>query len=87
MFAMKKTGLTKTGSMMFYGSATIGERGQIVIPAEARKKLGIHRGDKLLIFAHPFKEGIMIFPVGEMESMMLEMVQGLAEIQEELKKQ
>lgn len=84
---MRKTGPPKAGSMRFYGSATIGERGQIVIPAEARKKLGINKGDKLLIFAHPFKEGIMIFPVGEMESMMLEMVQGLAEIQEELKKQ
>lgn len=26
----------------FYGVATVGERGQIVIPAEARKKMDIH---------------------------------------------
>ena len=31
----------------FYGSATVGERGQLVIPAEAREELGIHPGDKV----------------------------------------
>ena len=35
----------------FFGSATVGERGQIVIPAEARQKLDIRPGDKLLIFS------------------------------------
>ena len=33
----------------FYGSATVGERGQIVLPAELRKKVGIKAGDKLLV--------------------------------------
>ncbi len=35
----------------FWGSATVGERGQIVIPADARQKLDIKPGDKLLIFS------------------------------------
>jgi AbrB family looped-hinge helix DNA binding protein len=30
---------------------TVGERGQIVIPAEARKEHGIEVGDKLLVFS------------------------------------
>ena len=34
----------------FYGSITVSERGQIVIPADARKEFGIQTGDKLLIF-------------------------------------
>ncbi len=34
-----------------YGSVTVGERGQIVIPAEARADLGINAGDKLLVFS------------------------------------
>jgi len=34
----------------FYGAATVGEKGQIVIPAEAREKLKIQKGDKLLVF-------------------------------------
>jgi len=34
----------------FYGSVTVSERGQIVIPADARKDFNIKTGDKLLIF-------------------------------------
>ncbi|MCL5292506.1 MAG: AbrB/MazE/SpoVT family DNA-binding domain-containing protein [Actinobacteria bacterium] len=34
----------------FFGSVTVGERGQIVIPAAAREALNIKAGDKLLVF-------------------------------------
>ena len=34
----------------FYGSVTVSERGQIVIPADARKDFNIKTGDKLLVF-------------------------------------
>jgi len=34
----------------FYGVASVGEKGQIVIPAEARKKMDVKKGDKLLVF-------------------------------------
>jgi AbrB family looped-hinge helix DNA binding protein len=34
----------------FYGSVTVSERGQIVIPAEARRDFAIQTGDKLLVF-------------------------------------
>lgn len=34
----------------FYGVASVGEKGQIVIPAEARKKMNTKKGDKLLVF-------------------------------------
>lgn len=44
----------------FYGSATVGERGQIVIPAEARAELGINPGDKLLIMKDPVHEGLVM---------------------------
>jgi len=40
------------GKPEFYGSATVGERGQIVLPAELRKKFGINAGDKLLVLGH-----------------------------------
>ena len=34
----------------FYGTVTVSDRGQVVIPAEARRDLGIEVGDKLLVF-------------------------------------
>jgi AbrB family looped-hinge helix DNA binding protein len=37
----------------FYGAVTVGERGQIVIPAQARRDLGIEAGDKLLVLGDP----------------------------------
>ncbi len=44
----------------FYGSSTLGDRGQIVIPVEARNDLGFKSGDKLLIMRHPFHDAITI---------------------------
>lgn len=44
----------------FYGSATIGERGQIVIPAEARKDCAMHPGEKLLVFRHPLHPNMLV---------------------------
>lgn len=34
----------------FYGTTTMGEKGQVVIPAEARRAMGIKKGEKLLVF-------------------------------------
>ena len=47
----------------FYGTATVGERGQIVIPSEAREELGFHAGDKLLVMKHPLHDGLMVFKI------------------------
>jgi len=33
----------------FYGAATLGNRGLIVVPAEARKAMDLRKGDKLLV--------------------------------------
>jgi AbrB family looped-hinge helix DNA binding protein len=33
----------------FYGAVAVGERGQIVIPVEARNNFGIKAGDKLVV--------------------------------------
>ena len=35
----------------FHGTTTLGEKGQVVIPADARKAMGLKSGDKLLVFA------------------------------------
>ncbi len=49
----------------FYGSVTVGERGQIVIPAEARADLDIKPGEKLLILRHPVHNGLMVAKLEE----------------------
>jgi len=36
----------------FYGSVTVGDRGQVVIPAALRREVGIVPGDRLLVFRH-----------------------------------
>jgi AbrB family looped-hinge helix DNA binding protein len=67
----------------FYGAVTVSERGQIVIPAEARRDLGIEIGDKLLVLGDLerglalmkasvlfalYPEMQAIFPMGNKES-------------------
>jgi AbrB family looped-hinge helix DNA binding protein len=53
----------------FYGSITVSERGQVVIPVEARKDFDIKTGDKLLVFGD-FKRGLGIATVDIMQRTM-----------------
>lgn len=39
----------KSGKSVLYGTAKIGEKGQIVIPSEARKEFGLKPGDAVII--------------------------------------
>ncbi|AIE86552.1 AbrB family transcriptional regulator [Fimbriimonas ginsengisoli Gsoil 348] len=48
-------------SEAFFGTSTVGERGQIVIPAEARTEIGFQPGDKVLIMRHPIHQGLVVF--------------------------
>ncbi len=41
------------GGRAFYGAVTVGERGQVVIPAQARRDHGIEPGQKLLVLGSP----------------------------------
>jgi len=45
-----------------YGAVTVGERGQLVIPAEIRKALNIKSGDQLMVFAKLDKKVINFMP-------------------------
>lgn len=40
----------KQATNAFYGVATIGAKGQIVIPAEAREAFDLNAGDKVIVF-------------------------------------
>jgi AbrB family looped-hinge helix DNA binding protein len=58
-------GLRGGGSLEqgFYGAVTVGERGQIVIPAEARRDFEISPGQKLLMFNFPHVSGLILMKV------------------------
>lgn len=65
----------------FYGSATVGERGQIVIPAEARHDLGIGPGDKLLFMKHPIHDGLQIFRIDAVREFLDEFAAGIQRLE------
>ncbi|MCX6340245.1 MAG: AbrB/MazE/SpoVT family DNA-binding domain-containing protein [Candidatus Aureabacteria bacterium] len=52
---------------IIYGTAVVGTKGQIVIPAEARKRMGIKPGDKLVVIPGPpfHKRIISLIPEDE----------------------
>jgi AbrB family looped-hinge helix DNA binding protein len=62
-------------SDFFYGSVTLGERGQVVIPAEARKRHGLQAGDKLLVLRHPHVRGLVLARVDDMRAVLDELQQ------------
>jgi len=35
---------------VFYGTTSLGEKGQIVIPVKARKDMAVNKGEQLLVF-------------------------------------
>ncbi len=45
-----------------YGAVTIGERGQLVIPAQLRKALHLKSGDQLIVFSKLDKRIISLMP-------------------------
>ncbi|MDD2751639.1 MAG: AbrB/MazE/SpoVT family DNA-binding domain-containing protein [Candidatus Omnitrophica bacterium] len=45
-----------------FGAVTVGERGQLVIPAELRKALNIKSGEQLMVFAMVDKKVINLMP-------------------------
>ncbi len=71
----------------FYGSITVSDRGQIVIPAEARRDFNIEVGDKLLVFGD-LEQGLAIMKASRLIEKMpgiLSMLQSVEDGDEESK--
>lgn len=65
----------------FFGTATVGERGQIVIPSEARKRYGIETGDKLLIMGTPDDKGLMVCKIDAVRDFMTMMLASIERLE------
>jgi len=53
-----------------YGVVTVSEKGQIVIPADARRDLGIKAGDKLLVLKRRDETGVTLIKLEAMDELM-----------------
>jgi AbrB family looped-hinge helix DNA binding protein len=51
-----------------YGTATVGTKGQIVIPADAREELDIKPGDRLYVIGSPKASAVMFIKEEQLES-------------------
>lgn len=65
----------------FYGAATVGDRGQVVIPSEARKRFGIHPGDKVLVVGHPADCGLVLCKIDAMREVFSSLLADLERIE------
>jgi len=73
-------------NITFFGSNTVGEKGQVVIPIEGRQKLGLNPGDKL-IFMGDMSKGVLFVAKAEVfEQHMAEMQENFQSVQEQIKK-
>lgn len=56
----------------FYGSTTVGEKGQVVLPADLRRDLKVETGDKLavLVLKKAGFSGIVMIQTGLLTSML-----------------
>lgn len=50
-----------------YGTATVGTKGQVVIPATAREEMGINTGDRLYVIGLPKKGMAMLLKEDELD--------------------
>jgi AbrB family looped-hinge helix DNA binding protein len=64
-----------------YGLVTVGERGQIVIPKEARDHFDIKPGDKLLILGDR-KKGLVVAKASAMTNLAMKIL-GATEVKDE----
>lgn len=69
------------GGRGFYGAVTVSERGQVVLPAQARRDLSIQAGDKLLVLGDP-EQGLALMKIDDL----LRNLHGSSELLQQVRK-
>lgn len=69
----------------FYGSTTVSERGQIVIPAQARQEMGLEPGAKLMIFGALGAKGLILMPAETVTHFLQRSLERVTQFQEALR--
>ncbi len=68
----------------FYGSTIISDKGQVVIPVEARNALNLEKGEKLLVIGM-HNDSIMLMKLSSFQRMSEELAKRQKEIDEVIK--
>jgi len=68
-----------------FGSMTVGPKGQVVIPVNARQETGIDVGTTLLVFKALGGQGLVLVKVDAIEQMMSMVSQQLTEFEKQVK--
>lgn len=68
-----------------YGSVTVGERGQVAIPAEARRDLKITPNTKLLVFSGPHETALMFIKADSVTEFIANATTRLSHLEQMLK--
>jgi AbrB family looped-hinge helix DNA binding protein len=69
----------------FYDVVTVGERGQVVVPSNARKALRIKPGDKLLALEGPMGSSVVFFKIKSIDEVFEKMSKALSKIKRQIK--
>jgi AbrB family looped-hinge helix DNA binding protein len=73
------------GKLEFFGSATVGERGQIVLPIELRKKMELEPSDKLIVLGTMGDNLVLLLKADFLTKILGKMEQGQVELRKLLK--
>lgn len=69
----------------FYGATTVGERGQVVIPAEARRDMDITPGQKLIILSGPQGNMLIIAKAESVSQLLSKAMEHLSQLETTIK--
>jgi AbrB family looped-hinge helix DNA binding protein len=61
-----------------YGTVKVGDRGQVVIPSDARKEFDIKAGDHLLVISTPRGDGVALIKAEAVREIISKMSMGLS---------
>ncbi len=71
--------MTKNLFPKILGTATLNDKGQLVIPVEARNTLGLSAGSKVVILSSPHRPALVLLKAEEVEAMVKDLANALEE--------
>lgn len=68
-----------------YGTATVGTKGQVVIPADAREALNIHPGDRLYVVGSQSRQWVGFIKEEQLREMLEHLTENIEQYKDLLK--